>query len=339
MTLSENQVRHFYVLSTNKTSSTTTGEGDAAVTTVTYKPVKTLSAAGDFAVALTKGEDALFIQHYGKGGLTRSDLIPVANILYANATAPTDMEKSLKKATITLNSDINADGTADSTYVPKGTYIVRISIRNFVGMSDEDFYFKYGQVTSNGTLTLEDFYTKLAASLRKNLSREVTPLFNVTSSPSNVVITEVEQPWRLGVMARTQVDFTVELVTNDEAFDVERSGNVTTYDWGTVTMGVSSTKLTNGKDIADMEYFYMGERADLYRNIGWPLTMPTEYMVNPSSTYYVLDLHFAYVGDNECVQKSEKTITLVSTSKTNIDAVITAIEANSSIKVSKSANY
>ncbi len=55
----------------------------------------------------------------------------------------------------------------------------------------------------------------------------------------------------------------------------------------------------------------VGERGDQYRKIGWPNNIDTTYLVDPTVKYNVIDIHYAYVGSNESVQKSEKTITLV----------------------------
>ena len=55
----------------------------------------------------------------------------------------------------------------------------------------------------------------------------------------------------------------------------------------------------------------MGERGDVYRMVGFPNVIRTKYLVNPDSKYNVIDIHYAYVGPNESVQKSEKDITIV----------------------------
>ena len=68
----------------------------------------------------------------------------------------------------------------------------------------------------------------------------------------------------------------------------------------------------------------MGERGDHYRNINWPYVIETTYLVDPAEEYSVLDIHYAYVGSNEGVQKSERDITLVG-SKADINTVIGAI--------------
>ena len=55
----------------------------------------------------------------------------------------------------------------------------------------------------------------------------------------------------------------------------------------------------------------MGERGDIYRMIGFPQAIRTKYLVNPDNKYNVINIHYAYIGPNEGVQKSEKDITLV----------------------------
>ena len=118
-----------------------------------------------------------------------------------------------------------------------------------------------------------------------------------------VIIEEKEQPWKLGVMSSVPVDFTLQpdyvKTSTDEVL------------WGTVTPLASITSIGNGKAIADLEYFCMGNRGDIYRNISWPHVINTDYLANSANTYNVIDMHFCYVGSNESPQKSERDITIV----------------------------
>ena len=54
----------------------------------------------------------------------------------------------------------------------------------------------------------------------------------------------------------------------------------------------------------------MGERGDIYRNIAWPHSIQTTYLVDPNMKYNMIDIHYSWIGDNENVQKSEKTLSL-----------------------------
>ena len=140
----------------------------------------------------------------------------------------------------------------------------------------------------------------------------------------SIRITEVEQPWRLGIFAQVPVYFTVQpatvMVNGDERL------------WATVTEGTNGT-IGNGKTIADLEYFCMGERGDIYRGIGFPNNIVTTYLVDPTKTYYTFDIHYAYIGNNESVQKSEKDITIVCSDKTEFNKIITAFNTATGLTV------
>lgn len=300
-TFSTNQVRQLYVAKTLKTSH-----------------VLATDTAGSIAVKSDTAKNHLYFEYKGADNLMRSDLIDIKNILYAKATNADDMAHELRAVTVTLDSEVNAAPVAGQDY------ILRIAFKQYVGMSDEDQYFKYGMVHAYAGMTASDFYKKLALSLAKNFSREIVPLVkfiltdsedeavpvdattkesSLTGTYKALVIDEVEQPWRLGIMEQTPVYFEVQpvpvTVNGDERI------------WGKVEETDPAGTIANGKKIADLEYFCMGERGDMYRGVGYPNNIPTTYLVDPTVKYNVIDIHYAYVGSNESVQKSEKTITLV----------------------------
>lgn len=354
MNYSVNQVRQLYVAKTLKTPH-----------------VLASDAAGSIAVKNDTAKNHMYFEYKGADNLMRSDLIDIKNILYAKATDADDIAHKLKAVTVTLDSEVNAGAP-----VAGQDYILRIVFKQYVGMSDEDQYFKYGMVHAYAGMDADEFYKVLALSIAKNFSREVVPLIKIevhskdtkskggfdsngymvvtpttkdngksdntnpyydgTSSIvtdiDSIRITEVEQPWRLGVMAQTPVYFTVQpvavMVNGDERI------------WATVTEGTNGT-IGNGKNIADLEYFCMGERGDMYRGIGFPNNIVTTYLVDPTVKYNVIDIHYAYVGSNENVQKSEKTITLVvpkvgatnSVSNVLANSIITAINTATGLTI------
>ena len=345
MNYSVNQVRQLYVAKALKTT-----------------PVLASDAAGSIAVKNDTAKNHLYFEYKGADNLMRSDLIDIKNILYAKATDADDMAHKLKAVTVTLDSEVNAGAP-----VAGQDYILRIVFKQYVGMSDEDQYFKYGMVHAYAGMDADEFYKVLALSIAKNFSREVVPLIKVevhsagttskggfdsagymvvtpttkdngksdTTNPyyaadtlvtdiDSIRITEVEQPWRLGVMAQTPVYFTVQpvavMVNGDERI------------WATVTEGTNGT-IGNGKKIADLEYFCMGERGDMYRGIGFPNNIVTTYLVDPTKTYYTFDIHYAYVGNNESVQKSEKDITIVCSDKTEFNKIVTAFNTATGLTI------
>lgn len=301
---STNQARHLYVATAYKTPK-----------------VIATDAAGSMAVKYDTAKTQLSFEYKSKDGLVRSDLIDIENILYAKATDASKMARNLKKATVTFNG----------TPTKGEDYILKIAIRQFAGMSDEDIYTKFGMVHATDGMSVSDFYKELAISLVKNFSRELTKLFkfalvkggetatevivdestkvaDLKDTYTALVITEVEQEWTLGIKSQVPVYF-----------------DVLAGDWGSVVAENSTEVVGNGKNIADLEYFCMGERGDIYRNIGWPNSVKTDYMVDAAKTYHVLDIHYAYVGSNESAQKSEKTITIVCDNKTTLNSIIGAV--------------
>lgn len=308
-TFSTNQVRQLYVANALKPSN-----------------VIATDAAGAIAVKSDTAKTHLYFEYMGAGGMTRSDLIDIKNILHAKATDADDLAHDLAKYKLTLDASINSGAP-----VAGQDYILRIAFRNYIGLSEEDQYFKYGMIHAYAGMTASDFYKALVLSLVKNFSRKEEGLLKfyletggtnagtvagtptevtkdtkestLTGTYTGIVIEEAPQEWILGVMEQTPVNFTLQPVT----IIVNGDDRI----WGTVKQVASTSSIPDGHKIADLEYFCMGERGDVYRMVGFPNVIRTKYLVNPDTKYNVIDIHYAYVGPDESVQKSEKDITIV----------------------------
>ena len=320
---SVNQARHLYVAKEVKSPH-----------------VVSADAAGSISVRTDKNKTHLYFEYKSADGLVRSDLIDIKNIMYAKATKASNMARELKTVTVTLDSTVNGGQPVGGQ-----DYILRIAFRQFVGISDAYTYIKYGMVHAYNNMSVADFYKELAKSLVNNFSRELTPLVKFTLAAGeegtpvdintkwddlkgeydSIVIDEVEQPWSLGTLAQVPVYFDVYPST------ITVDGDERT--WGKVEDTESEGKVGNGKNIADLEYFCMGESGDVYRNAGWPNSIHTTYMVDPSKEYHTLDIHYAYVGSNESVQKSEKDITIVASDAATLNSVITAVKTATGLTI------
>lgn len=327
MVFSTNQVRQLYV-------ATDVKEGAAHVLAT--------DTVGTIALKTDNAKSHMYFEYRGVGGLVRSDLIDVDKVLYAKATPASALARKLKKATVTLDATVNGGNP-----IAGQDYILRIVFRQYLGMSDEDQYQKYGMVHAYAGMTASDFYKTLAISLAKNFSRELVPLVkfkigatevtpntklaDIAGDVDSLVIEEVEQPWTLGIQEQVPVYF--------EVYPTTVTFNSDERIWGEVEMGDTgaANAIKDGKIIADLEYFCLGERADQYRNIGWPNAIPSKTLVDPTKEYHVLDIHYAYVGSNECVQKSEKDITIVSATKADINTLIDALKAATGMEIASLA--
>lgn len=273
-------------------------------------------------IAVVKGVGAMKFKYMSPGGLVTSDLINTDNILYATRTKASKMKPKLMKTTITV-----------SEYVAGQEYIVKVLFRNYAGGGDDNITVKYGSVVAGtkDATTAAGVANKLADSLNKNF-KDLVPLANATSdsSSADIVITEVEQPWEVGVKPFCVIPFEVSV------FPIVKDG--VEIDWSTIKTADSGTNLTNGKKIADLEWFHTGARGDMYRGFGHPHGVKTELLVDPTKNYDTLDIHYSYVGPNEGVQKSEKTITIIAESTvmddllldenlpTEVGAIITTVQ-------------
>ena len=315
-TFSTNQVRQLYVVNSYSSGAVTQA-----------------SKVGAIGVKTDADKSHLYFEYRGADNLMRSDLIKIDNIISATPTKHTELDDPIQHHLIKLDPNINGGNP-----IPGQDYILRIAFRQYVGMSDEDQYFKYGMVHAYAGMSKHDFYIKLMESLFDNLSREVTPLISITVIDNSgaplwtytnklelrehlkqmaeeaseltfiaIVINSVLQPYRRGIMSNTPVDFTCQPTT----INVDGDEVV----WGVVTKGpISGDKNSFPKSatykIADLEYFCMGERGDIYRGVEFPHNIPTTYLVDLNKEYDLIDIHYHYSGSNESVQKSEKTITL-----------------------------
>lgn len=315
---SVNQNRQLYVANKVVEAATAlTGKGDIKVKTF-----------GDF-------DKEVYFEVLGPDTVLRSDRIPVQNISYVKAVKAVDMATPMKKVTVTLDTNVNG-----GTPVVGQDYILRINLRQFYGMSDQDQYFKDAAVHVTKGMDATKFYEAMKDSLNLCFSREVNatkdsnPYLKFTSSASGLVIEELPQPWHLGTEAQERVLFDVVPTT----IYVDGADLI----WGTQKVENSDTKIGNGKKIADLEYFYLGERGDQYRKIGFPNDIETVGMVDPAKDYDILEIHYAFTDEGVSSYRSEKDITIAvptdgAEAYTLINSLITKFNAATGLNVASLA--
>lgn len=321
---SDNQFRNLYVMNTYKASEST------------------LTAVGDLTLKVDNAKSNVYLVYKDTEDTITSDLISIKNLLYAKSTKATDMARTLNSQSVTLNENP----------VSGQDYVLNVEIRNFVALGDDSTHIKFGAVHAVKGMTKSDFYKAMALNLAKNLSREPSPILNVsltkhdiadnsgtgsdtevevlingkmqnlaaltaTESYTDIIIDEVEQPWRRGVAQVEPVNFNTTcgtiLMDGDDVI------------WGTVEKETGD-EIQNGKQIADMEWFYHGTRGDIYREATYPDNFDFKPLVDETKAYSTLDIHFAYVGPGVEVAKSERTITIVCATATELNKLITALK-------------
>ena len=323
---SDNQFRNLYVMKAYKAS-------ESAIT-----------AVGDAILKVDTAKNLMYLVYKDTEDTLTSEIINIKNLLYVKSNKATDMARKLHSQSVTLNADP----------VSGQDYVLNVEVRNFVALGDDSTHIKFGAVHAVKDMTKSDFYKAMAVNLAKNLSREPSPILNVsltkhdtsnsgtdtkvavlvngkmqnlatlksTESYTNIIIDEVEQPWRRGVAQVEPVNFNTTcgtiLMDGDDVI------------WGTVKKETGDV-IQNGKQIADMEWFYHGTRGDIYREATYPDNFDFKPLVDETKAYHTLDIHFAYVGPGVEVAKSERTITVVCTDTTQMNSLITALKTATSV--------
>ena len=317
---SDNQFRNLYVMKTYKASESA------------------LAAVGDTTLKVDTAKNSMYLVYKDTEDNLTSDIIDLKNLLYVKSTKAADMARKLNSQSVTLNEDP----------ISGQDYVLNVEVRNFVALGDDSTHIKFGAVHAVKGMTKSDFYKAMALNLAKNLSREVSPILNVslnkynstgttntkvavlvngkiqnlaaltsTETYTSIIIDEVEQPWRRGVAQVEPVNFNTTcgtvLVDGDDVI------------WGTVEKE-EGDPVNNGKQIADMEWFYHGTRGDIYREATYPDNFDFKPLVDETKAYSTLDIHFAYVGPGVEVAKSERTITVVCADAAELNKLITAIK-------------
>lgn len=316
---SDNQFRNLYVMKAYKASESA------------------LEAVGDTTLKVDTAKNSMYLVYKDTEDNLTSDIIDLKNLLYVKSTKAADMARKLNSQSVTLNEDP----------ISGQDYVLNVEVRNFVALGDDSTHIKFGAVHAVKGMTKSDFYKAMALNLAKNLSREVSPILNVlltkndttdgesevpvlvngkmqilaelkaTESYTDIIIDEVEQPWRRGVAQVEPVNFNTTcgtvLVDGDDVI------------WGTVEKE-EGDPVNNGKQIADMEWFYHGTRGDIYREATYPDNFDFKPLVDETKAYSTLDIHFAYVGPGVEVAKSERTITVVCADAAELTKLITALK-------------
>lgn len=285
---SVNQVRQLYVINNLITDEETA-----------------LAKAGDAKIKATSDfEKEVYFEVMGRDTVLRSDRIPVKNINYVKAVKAASMKTPLKKVKVVLKDNPIAGQD----------YILRINLRQFYGMSDEDQYFKDAAVHVTKAMAADGqakqkFYAEMKDALDRCFSRELgatikdNPYLTFTAKADSLEIEEKEQHWTPGVETKERVYFDVVPTT---VYD-----GVEDIIWGETTVEASTNFIGNGTKIADLEYFLLGERGDQYRKIGFPNDIETLGVVDPEKSYDVMEIHYAFTDTGVNSYRTEKDITLV----------------------------
>ncbi len=306
-----NQTRHFYVA----------GAIDANVDTNL-----------DIALKTTATGEMYFLYKNADGLLTRTDTIDPKKVVCLKKTAAADMDRKLMAHTVAVDTT----AVTLSSLVGK-TLDCIITIHGYFDYDEANTYTFVASVVGNSTntATAAAFHKDLAIAIAKALPKpdkqyplihvfsngsEVTAstaAADVTGSSGGVVLVEGVQKYVRGKLTGEPCSFSV-------AFRLADS-NIGDIVWGTDTVAPSAisgfTVMPGAYTIADLEYFALGERGDMFRGNNWPNNYDTTYVIDLSKEYNMLSIEYYWAGNVENVQKSPRLIQIAAEASQSNDIV------------------
>jgi len=297
---------------------------------------------GDIALGTTETGEAFLKYKNADGLVTRSDLIYPKNIVSVKKTEAADLATQLIAHKITV--DTNA--VTLSNLVGKAINL-SITLHQVISYDESDSLTIAASVVGNSTNTASAaaFYKAMTAAILAVMpktpevpfkvymvkSGTATEITKATASGSymadatSIVLVPTAQRWARGKMSNEPYTLSV-------AFHVHGS-NVDDVVWGEDAVSTvaalntaSSTSIpatiSGAYALADLEYFALGERGDIYRGSIWPNEYDTKYEIDVTKTYDVLSVEYFWQGSAENVQKSPRMIQVAAESSTGVVAAL-----------------
>ena len=293
-----NQARHMYVaLAQKENVAGLENPGDIAIVTVGEQ-----GALEDFGFAYINGD----------GIQTRSDLIPVRNIVYVSTDEAPDIK--LNKATVTL-----ASGITPATDLLGKNVQLTVTLRDYFGLGFSENYpivvNVFGDATNTASATT--FYKAFEDELKAAIANFAAAPFDVTSSASGLVITEKKQPFVFSKKSADPIHFDVVCNPVDDELA-----------WGDVAVADSGSVVNGSYTLSDLEYFTHYERSENLREKVYPYNYTWTPLITPAdnASYYIITIQYYYAGKAEDVQKSPKTMHIV-TNSTTVQTLVSALSS------------
>ena len=275
----------------------------------------------DIALGTAATGEMYFKYKNADGIVTRSDTFDPKKVTSLKKTLSASMAKPLLKHTIVVNTAEFADAAA----LAGKTVKLKITVHQVFDYDDSNsttFTVRYKVPTS---ITNANFYLALKGLVETAMPKpdKSYPYFTVTSSASGLVLTEAVQKYVRGKLSGEPVHLSVAF-----GIDAATFGEDEMVAWGTDTVAESGSVVPANYALADLEYFALGERGDVFRGNNWPNNYDVTYVIDPNgaTAYDVLTVEYYWAGDAENVQKSPRMIQIAAPhNDTSADDICTTL--------------
>jgi len=188
------------------------------------------------------------------------------------------------------------------------TYEVFIRLYNDGGtLSPENFRQIPAFYVTRENDTFTDILNGLKSNIDKTLQRESNTLFNVTVDTGNgeFIVEGNNVSFVLGKKDGRPVEFDLQAVVRANGNSSNVTGNY--YNDLTVeTVEAGDPGSGTGNQVANLEWFLKGNKYDRYRTVGYPNNFDTPYVVNPGSTYHIVNISYFKEREYTNVEKQHR---------------------------------
>lgn len=244
----------------------------------------------------TNGTDTYFLIDNKEA----TDRIKADHILSYRVNQVNDLNVKAPVPTITVASPVKG-----------AEYLVRLTITTDAG--PQYAYIKSVGVVANDA-TAANVAKQIADALTKAAKRDIAGEYYTATADAAVVTITPKVDYQVGKRFVVPViDVAVSVITEHEEDAPSVEGWVVAPD-KVVAKAIADTGL---KKLKDLEYFCAGEKGDVYRGAMWPNEIPFESkLAGVDGTYNIHTIHYYEDLSNEAVQKSEKTMIIVTAGAT-----------------------
>lgn len=279
----------------------------------------------DIALKQTATGELFFSYRNADGLLTRSDTFDPKKITSLKNTAAADLALPIICHKI----------TADTTAVSLGSSLIGKVFSCMVTLHQVFDYDEANSQTFTASIVGDStnmasansntaFYKAMALELAKVLpadlikvycgSNEVTKssaISDISGNPTAIYLIPKVQKYVRGKLAAETGTLSVAFRLHDGDDTVWGKDDATktvaavnTAD----TLSLTPASIDGVYQLADLEYFALGERGDMFRHMNYPNNWETTYAIDVTKSYDVLTIEYYWAGNVENVQKSPRMI-------------------------------
>ncbi len=314
--LGEIQVRNFFIVKTATNATITAVKAGIPLNGAIVKYDGAAAAAGE--------EFALVVKN-NRNGITLSDTINPHRIKYVKSLAPV-----ARVAKSVVVSDITVEAGE--------LYRLAVILPEYGSLSVEDELIKEGYYKAKTGDTAENVVDGLIKSLSKALSR--MPFgseghFSYTPAGGAAIQLPASQYFTLsktGAGANATLTIAEKLTAVNDYYVVGRKDNlnmnfVVTPEFPelpTVTVTAGNPGIGTGHQVANMEYYYLGNRGDTFRGMGYPHNFVAKYDTDVTKNYHLIEIGYWDEGRDDPM-KSKKQMTIACETEAVATALATSL--------------